>query len=161
MSEVFMLPFIDAVPKLVKLIGDPFDVIQKALCVIEGFWLAEVGAEVAEGFELACFLLQLRSDFLREEVRDNVLKRYNSTVIVLLKARVCILAANLNGLPVVIHSTVWLTSGTQGFQSTLGEDLEVGPQTLVVFQPGQQAFQVSLPLGLAGLCRGVALGQFT
>lgn len=70
------------------------------------------------------------------------------------------MAANLNGLPVVIHSTVWLTSRAQGLQSTLGENLEVGTQTLVVLQPGQQAFEVSLLLGLAGLCCRVALGQF-
>lgn len=37
MSGIFRLPFVDAVLKLVKLIRDPFDVIQQALCVIECF----------------------------------------------------------------------------------------------------------------------------
>lgn len=37
MPEVFMLPFVDAVLELVKLIRDLFDVVQQGLSVIECF----------------------------------------------------------------------------------------------------------------------------
>lgn len=83
--HVFPLPFIDASFQLVELVRDAFDIIQQALCVIECFWLAELSAEVAEGFELACFLLQLWSDFLREEGRDKVLNRCHLVTIALIK----------------------------------------------------------------------------
>lgn len=39
--------------------------------------------------------------------------------------------SHLNSLPVIIYCAVRLTHWTQGFEAALGENLEVGAQTLV------------------------------
>lgn len=68
-------------------------------------------------------------------------------------------AAHLNGLPVVLHAAVRLAHWAQSLLSALGEDLEVRPQPLVALQLGQQPFELSLSLSLAGLCCSKALSQ--
>lgn len=68
----FISPFVDIGFQLAELVRHPSDIIQYALCVKESFWLAELGAEVTEGFQLASFLFQLRSDLLKKTHREGI-----------------------------------------------------------------------------------------
>lgn len=67
--------------------------------------------------------------------------------------------ANLNSLPVVVHAAVWKPNRGQSLLSALHEGLQVNLQTLVAFQFGQQHFELSFPLCLAGLCISVTLAE--
>lgn len=158
-EQIFLLqfvPFIDVFFQFGEIIRYFFHIVQYILSIAESFGLADLCAEAAKGFQLARLLLQLGFDLLWSEKKQGFctgLRRSGFTDYPLIHP------ANLNSLPVVVHAAVWKPNRGQSLLSALHEGLQVNLQTLVAFQFGQQHFELSFPLCLAGLCISVTLAE--